>query len=181
HGSRADVNETLKTGGRGSSGGSGAKLRASLVILQIALTVVALAGAGLFIRSMENAQQIDPGFESRKLFSFGVDLASLHWSAERGIAFQNAILDHIRTLPGVDAAALASSAPFTTGVSRTILKQGQESEPHARGIGMVVNHVSPGYFDALRIRILQGRMVNELDRADTPKVVVINQAVANLL
>jgi predicted permease len=179
-GSRPDVNEALKTGGRGSSASAGSIVQSALVISQIALTVIALGGAGLFIRSMQNAQRIDPGFETQKLFSFGMDLASLRWSADRGIAFQNAVLDRVRNLPGVESAALASSAPFTTGVSRTILKQGQESDPHARGIGMVVNHVSPGYFDTLRIRVLEGRVVNELDRADTVKVVVINQAVANL-
>lgn len=179
-GSRPDVNETLKIAGRGNSARPGSAMRGALVVVQIALTVIALTAAGLFIRSMENAQQIDLGFESQRLFSFGIDLASLHWSADRGVAFQNAVLDRVRGIPGVEAAALASSAPFTTGVSRTILKQGQESGPHARGIGMIVNHVSPGYFDALRIRLLEGRVVNELDRADTVKVVVINQAVANL-
>jgi predicted permease len=179
-GSRPDVNGILKCGGRGSSGAAGTMLRRALVISQIALTVIALAGAGLFIHSMENAQHIDPGFESRKLFSFGIDLASLHWSAERGIAFQHAVLDRVRGVPGVEAAALASSAPFTVGLGRTILKQGQENEPHPRGTGMAINHVSPGYFDTLRIRVLEGRVINELDRGDTAKVVVINQAVANV-
>jgi predicted permease len=179
-GSKTDVNDVLKAGGRGNSASSGMTLRGVLVVSQIALTVVALAGAGLFIRSMENAQAIDPGFETNKLFSFGIDMASLRWNAERGIAFQNAVLNRVRDVPGVDAAALASSAPFSTGVSRTILKQGQESEAHPRGTGMAVNHVSPGYFDALRIRLLDGRVVNELDRADTVKVVVINEAVAKL-
>lgn len=179
-GSQADLNGVLKSGGRASSAATGVTLRRVLVISQISLTVIALAAAGLFIHSMENAQRIDPGFESRKLFSFGVDLASLHWSAERGIAFQNAVLDRVRSIPGVEAAALASSAPFTVGLGRTILKQGQENEPHPRGTGMAVNHVSHGYFDTLRIRVLEGRVINELDRADTSKVVVINKAVADL-
>jgi len=179
-GSKPDVNEVLKTGGRGAPGSSGTALRGALVISQIALTVIALAGAGLFIRSMKNAQQIDPGFETNKLFSFGMDMASLRWSSERGLAFQNAVLNRMRAMPGIEAAALASSAPFSAGVSRTILKQGQESEAHPRGTGMAVNHVSPGYFDTLRIRVLEGRVVNELDRADTTLVVVINEAVANL-
>ena len=180
-GSTPDVNEVLKTGGRGAPGSSWDEaLRGALVVSQIALTVIALAGAGLFIRSMENAQGIDPGFETNKLFSFGMDMASLRWSGERGLAFQNAVLDRVREMPGVDAAALASSAPFSIGISRTILKQGQESEAHPRGTGMAVNHVSPGYFDTLRIRVLEGRVVNELDRADTVRVVVINEAVASL-
>jgi len=179
-GAAPDLNEVLKSGGRGNSASSGAALRGALVISQIALTVIALVGAGLFIRSMENAQAVDPGFETNKLFSFGMDMASLRWSSERGIAFQNAVLNRVRTMPGIETAALASSAPFSTGVSRTILKQGQESEAHPRGTGMTVNHVSPGYFDTLRIRVLKGRVVNELDRADTVKVVVINEAVASL-
>jgi predicted permease len=179
-GSKTDVNDVLKAGGRGNSRASTMTLRGALVISQIALTVVALAGAGLFIRSMENAQAIDPGFETNKLFSFGIDMASLRWNPERGIAFQNAVLNRVRTLPGVETAALASNAPFTTGVSRTILKQGQEAEAHPRGTGMAVNHVSPGYFDALRIRLIEGRAVNDLDRADTFKVVVINEAVSKL-
>jgi predicted permease len=179
-GSSPDLNEVLKSGGRGNSATVGATLRSVLVVTQVALTVVALAGAGLFIRSMQNAQRIDPGFESQKLFSFGMDLGSLRWSAGRGIAFQNDVLDRVRNIPGVEAAALASSAPFTTGVGRTILKQGQESEAHPRGTGMAVNHVSPGYFDALRIAVREGRVVNELDRSDTVKVVVVNEAVANL-
>ncbi len=179
-GSAPDVNEVLKSGGRGNSGSSATALRGVLVVSQVALTVIALAGAWRFIRSMENAQAIDPGFETGRLFSFGMDMASLRWNPERGMAFQYAALNRVRTIPGVEAAALASSAPFSTGVSRTILKQGQESEAHPRGTGMAVNHVSPGYFDTLRIRLLDGRVVNELDRADTVRVVVINEAVANL-
>src|SRR5262249_55945862 len=89
-GSSPDLNEVLKSGGRGNTAGLGSALRAALVISQVALTVVALAGAGLFIRSMQSAQRLDPGFESQRLFSFGMDLGSLRWNAERGIAFQNA-------------------------------------------------------------------------------------------
>jgi predicted permease len=179
-GSSPDINEVLKNGGRGNSSSMSVGLRGVLVVSQVALTMIALAGAGLFIRSMENAQRIDPGFESENLFSFGMDLGSVHWPAERGIAFQNAVLDRVRSIPGVDSAALASSAPFGTGIGRTILKQGQESEEHPRGTGMQVNHVSPAYFNTLRIKLHEGRTVNEFDRADTTKVVVINEAVANL-
>ena len=172
------VNEVLKTGGRGNTSAMSGGLRKVLVVAQVTLTVIALAGAGLFIRSMQNAQRVDPGFESHNLLSFGMDLSTLRWSPERGVAFQRTVLDEVRSLPGVEAAALASSAPLTGGFLRTVLKQGQESEANPRGNLIMIDFVSPEFFDTLRIPLHDGRAFTEFDRADTAPLTIVNEAAA---
>jgi len=176
--STPNLNDVLKTGSRGNTSHMHAGLRSTLVISQVAFTMIALASAGLFIRSMQNVQRVDLGFEARNLFTFGMDLSTLRWTPEQGRAFQRQVQDRLRALPGVEAVALSSNAPIGGGLLRTVLTPEQAAASNPRGTLTGINTVSPEYFSTLRIPFRDGRPFTDSDRAQTAPVIVINQAAA---
>jgi predicted permease len=178
--SRPQVNEILKSGGRGNTSSMSATLRGALVVGQIALTVVALACAGLFIRSMQKAQRIDPGFETHNLFSFGMDLSTLRWTPDHAREFELALARRLSELPGVESVAISANPPIGGGVMRTILTPEQAAEPNPRGTLTVLNAISPEFFATLNIPLHQGRAFTDFDRQDTTPVIVINEAAARV-
>jgi putative ABC transport system permease protein len=177
--SRPDLTAMLKTGGRGGTEAwARSPLRAALVISEVALALVALVGAGLFIRSMQQVQRIDPGFESQNLITFSFDLTSRHYTPDRARQFFRSALDKALGTPGVRNAALASNPPLGGGLLLTTFAEGQESSPDHRGTLMVTNTVSPTYFDTVGIPVLEGRTFSDFDRGDSTRVAVVNQATA---
>ena len=176
--SAPDLSKLLNTSGRGNvQGGGRSRLRALLVVGEIALALVALVGAGLFIRSMQRAQSIDLGFESNNLFVAGINLGALQVKPEQGREMMRAIVEKVKTVPGVSNAALAGGPPLQGGLLQTTLHEGEAVDSHA-GVLSMTQPVTPGYFDTLRIPILEGRTLNDYDRAGTTKVIVISQALA---
>jgi len=178
--SSPNLNDVLKTVGRGNTAHLSGSLRSALVVSQVAFTMVAPASAGLFVRSMQNVQRVDPGFETRDLFSFGMDLSTLRWTPEQGRAFQRLVVDHLRNLPGVEAVALSSNAPIGGGFLRTVLTPEQAASPNPRGTITGIDTVSPGFFSTLRVPLRAGRAFTDFDRADTAAVIVISQAAARM-
>jgi putative ABC transport system permease protein len=177
--SRVDLAETLKVGGRGNSTGwRTSPLRSLLVVSEIALAMIALIGAGLFIRSMENAQHISLGFESRKLFTMNVDLGALDYTEGRGQQFFQEAVERARATPGVAAATVSSNSPIGGSFGRTVFPEGQDVTTGYRGTLTAVDDVTPGYFKALRIPLVEGRDFNDSDRANTALVAVVNEAMA---
>ena len=174
-----DLADTLKLGGRGGSIGWGRnKLRSLLVISEIALSLVALVGAGLFIRSMRDAQQMDPGFESKNLFMLAFDLGALHYDEGHGQQFLRAAVERANATPGVKAAAIASNFPLGGGFARTVFPEGEDESTGYRGTLTQLDDITTGYFDALRIPLLRGRLFTDADRKDTATVAIINEAMA---
>jgi predicted permease len=174
-----DLADTLKAGGRGNSVGWRANpVRSLLVVFETALAMVALIGAGLFIRSQQNAQRIDPGFESEKLFMMAFDLGALHYTEGRAQQFYRSAVEHAATAPGVESATIASNFPVGGGLERTIFPEGQDEASGYRGTLTTLDSVTPTYFQALRIPVLRGRTFTDADRADTLPVVVANEAMA---
>ena len=174
-----DLMETLKLGGRGGSIGWGRNsLRSLLVISEIALSLVALVGAGLFIRSMRDAQRIDPGFESKNLFMMAFDLGALHYEEGRAQEFFRAAVERANSTPGVKSATIASNFPLRGGFARTVFPEGESETTGYRGTLTTLDDITPGFFDALRIPLLKGRVFNDSDRKGTTPVVVINEAMA---
>ncbi|HUI75920.1 MAG TPA: ABC transporter permease [Candidatus Acidoferrum sp.] len=169
--------ETLKIGGRGGSIGWGRNnLRSLLVVSEIALSLVALVGAGLFLRSMRDAQKLDPGFESRNLFVMNVDLGALHYDEGRGQQFFRSAIERAAAVPGVQSATIASNAPLGGGFARTVFPEGQDESTGFRGTLTQLDDVTPGFFDALRIPLLRGRVFTDADRKETTPVAVVNEA-----
>jgi predicted permease len=180
--SGTDVNEVLKTGGRGGAlGWTHNRLRGLLVISEMALALVALVGSGLFLRSMQNAQQFNPGFESQNLFQMLFDLGALRYNEDHGQQFFRDVIERAKTVPGVVNASVSANGVFGGGISATVFREGEQTDPNNRGTLVNLDEVTPGHFDTMRIPLLGGRDFTDFDRENTTPVTVINQAMANLL
>jgi putative ABC transport system permease protein len=175
----SNLSEILKSGGRGGSEGYARnRLRAVLVTVEVALSIVALAAAGLLIRSMDRVQKVNPGFETHNLFVFNFDAGPMRLTPERGREFMHTVVQRAQAVPGVRSAALATNRPMNGGLLGTILAEGQESDPNQRGTLTNLNTVSPEYFDAMRIPVIAGRGFNAFDRAGSAPAAIVNQAFA---
>ena len=175
--SRPDLMETLKAGGRGGTmGWRRDPLRSLLVIGEMALALITLVGAGLFLHSMQNAQKTDLGFESKNLLTMNFDLGALQYEEGRGQQFYRAAIDRIQNSPGVASVSLASNAPISGGFARTIFPEGRDEASGYRGTLTTVNDITPGYFETLRISMLRGRPFNDGDRKETAVVAIASEA-----
>ena len=140
-------------------------LRNVLVMAQVALSLVTLVGAGLFLRSLQNAQRTDPGFDTTHLLLLSFDAGAEGYTGESAEAFQRTALDRVRALPTVKSAVLASSGLFDGGFSRTVFPEGVDQNDRRNGRLTPLNQVGPGYFETVGIPILRGRALAETDRA----------------
>ncbi len=180
--SGTDVNEVLKTGGRGGTlGWTHNRLRGLLVISEIALALVALVGSGLFLRSMQNAQQYNPGFESQNLFQMNFDLGALRYDADHGQQFFRDLIQRAKNVPGVVGASVSANGVFGGGIAGTIFREGEQTDPNNRGTLVNFDDVMPGHFATARIPLLGGRDFTDFDRENTAPVVVINEAMAKMV
>ncbi|HWS98377.1 MAG TPA: ABC transporter permease, partial [Candidatus Methylomirabilis sp.] len=171
--------EVLKVGGRGGSvSWTRNRFRSLLVVTEIALALVALVGAGLFVRSMQNAQRVDPGFESRNLFVFAFDLGALHFDEDHAQQYFRAAIERAEASPGVAAATIAANFPLGGGLGRTVFPEGQDEASGYRGTLTTLNDISPNFFKTLRIPLLSGREFTDSDRKDTAQVAIVNEAMA---
>jgi predicted permease len=177
---RPNLMEALKIGGRGGSvSWARNRFRSLLVVTEIALALVALVGAGLFVRSMQNAQRIDPGFESRNLFVFAFDLGALHYDEARGQQYFRSAIERAEASPGVASATVASNFPLGGGFARTVFPEGEDEASGYRGTLTQLNDIAPNFFKTLRIPLVSGREFTDSDRKDTTKVAVVSEAMAN--
>jgi putative ABC transport system permease protein len=158
-----DVHETLKETGRGTSGRHW--LRSSLVVVEVATTLVLLIGAGLMIRSFYLLQRVNPGFSDENLTSFSVSLPQKKYpSEEQRAAFYVRLLDQLRALPGVESVAAASGLPLgNNGWQTSFTIDGQPPPPPNQVPLMEACLVTPDYFKAMNIPVLRGRVFNDRD------------------
>jgi putative ABC transport system permease protein len=181
--SRADLNEVLREGSRGSSGGAGRhRLRKALVVAQIAVSLVLLIAAGLFVRSLARTQTVDLGFDPHNLLTVSVDVAQQGYDEARGRAFYREAMTRIRQLPGVASASYAYSVPLGYYSSAEYVNlEGQP--PPAEGLRPLAgyNLVDADYFATMRIPILRGRSFTVQDDERGRPVAVINEIMAKRL
>ena len=180
--SRPDVlpvlkNEIVPAGGTRRGWRAVFSLRHALVVSQVALSALSLAAAGLFLRSLTEQQGIDTGFETRGVLVMNVNLGREGYNPERGQLFYQQAAERARELPGVRAAAVAQNAPLAGGFSRSVFPEGEDTTTRDR-ILVQVNSVGEGYFDAIGVPILSGRAIERTDRDGMPRVVVINETMA---
>jgi predicted permease len=176
---KPNLAEVLKVGGRGGTvGWARNPFRSLLVVTEIALALVALVGAGLFIRSMQNAQHIDPGFESKNLFVFAFDLGALHYEEGRAQQYFRTAIDRAKASPGVESATIASNFPLGGGFARTVFPEGQDEASGYRGTLTQLDDIAPNFLETLGIPLLLGREFTDADRKDTKQVAVVNEAMA---
>jgi predicted permease len=168
--SRADPGVVLKTGSRGmTSGRERFSFQRLLVILQIAVSVVLLVGALLFVRSFRNLMTIDPGFREKGIVIADLDFRRLNLPRERCASFIRDLLAQVRTLPEINSAATSTHIPLNGG-SWALRVDANGSE----GISMFT-WVSPGYFDTMEIPVLAGRDFQDSDTRMSPHVAIVNQ------
>jgi hypothetical protein len=148
---------------------------------QVALSLVTLVGAGLFLRSLQNAQRTDPGFDTSHLLLLSFDAGAEGYSGEASEAFQRTVLERVRAVPDVKGAVLAQTGLFNGGLSRTVFPEGVDPNDRRNGRLTPLNQVGPGYFETVGIPILRGRALAETDRANAPMVAVVNETMARRL
>jgi len=176
-----NLSESLKEGGRGATEGSRRRtLRSMLVVSEIALSLVLLVGAGLMTRSFLRLQQVDPGFRSERIVTALISLpVSKYPDGPQVIDFYHKLLERVRVIPGIDAAALTSTVPLNSGSYAAFYVDGRpvprpdEYQPDANFV-----RVSRDYFAALGIQFLRGENFAERYAADAPGVAIISQALA---
>ena len=177
---KTNVNEALKQGlGRTDSDSSGSRVRSTLLVAEIALSLMLLVGAGLMIRTLWVLQTVNPGFDPHNVLTGRLGVAGNRFeSPAKEIEFINRMLGKVRSLPGVDAAGVVDSLPTQGGSNQPIAIEGQPARPMADQPEVAVRVVTPGYFRAMRIPLRQGRDFNDDDVADRPATVVISESMA---
>jgi predicted permease len=153
-------------------------LRGVLVMVQVALSLVALAGAGLFIHSLRNAQQTDPGFEVKHELVMFVDLGAEKYTQPQAEAFYHDVIERLKALPLVAGASIADTGPFGGGLQRTTFTDGVDYSDPRNGKLTPIVAVAPGFFSTAGITLLSGRTFDEQDAAQGAMVAVVNRALA---
>lgn len=156
-----------------------ALLRKGLVVAQVALSLLLLVSAGLFLRTLVNAQSVDPGFSTRNGLLAAIDLQPAGYDARRGRAFQRELVTRVRDIQGVEAASLARRMPLGFGGSGDVAVtiEGYSPSPNEEMI-VYNNAVGPDYFRTMGIVLVSGRAFIDRDTPDSPDVAIINQTMA---
>jgi predicted permease len=165
--------------GRASSGAMRQRFRNALVVAQVALCLILLVGAGLFLQSLRRAQVLQPGFDPDHVVMASFDVFPAGYDRVRGLAFQQRVLDRMRALPGVEGAALARTIPlgFSGNSSTGLVIDGYQPKKDEE-IVITYNNVSDGYFETLRIPVVRGRAFTQRDVAGSPRVAIVNETMA---
>ncbi len=154
-------------------------LRKSLVVAQVTLSLLLLVGAGLFIRSLKNLKDLDPGFKTRNLVTFSIDPPLNGYKPERSREMYRQIYAALNTLPGVESASLAVMPVMEGDEWDSSVTVDSFTGKRPDGLGPHMNFVSPGYFKTMDVPILQGRDFRPSDQGkDAPKVCMINEKFA---
>ena len=178
---RVDPLEVLTRGGRGLAAGS-SRLRQGMVAAQVALATTLLVGAVLLLQSFVRLQRVPLGFEPDGVLTARVGLPRTAYpDAPRALAFYQRLLQSIDANPDVQAASVATSAPFATGVRRTVPIGDRTTAAGASSVGVAEHIVSDDYFRTLAIPLLAGRTFDDRDSPGSPPVVILSQAAARQL
>jgi putative ABC transport system permease protein len=174
--------ESLKQGGRSGTAGTGSRrLRSAVAIVEIAVALVLLIGAGLLVRSFVAMNNVDLGFDPRHIVALRIDLPAARYPQGAQVtAFYDALTSRLRALPGVESVGLGSSILLSAlPQSADLTVQGRpRREPNARSAPVPYDSVTAGFFRTLRIPLLQGRLFTDADGPTSQPVVVVNESLA---
>jgi putative ABC transport system permease protein len=178
HATRVDTSSALKEGALNLGHGQRFRLRNGLVTAQVAVSLVLLVGAGLFLRSLQHAASVDPGFDSENVVVASFDLATQGYTEAQGRVFYNELSTRAAALPGVRGVTLARNVPLSgddgrrgTGIEGYAPRPGEDME-------FYFNVVGPEYFEVMRVPLARGRGFAETDREGAPQVAVVNESFA---
>jgi putative ABC transport system permease protein len=179
-GSKTDLQDVLKeSGSRLTAGSMRARMRSVLVVAEMTLALMLLAGAGLLIRSFVRVQEIDPGFNAKNLLTAFVMLPPAKYPEPRRQAeFFREVMERIGSLPGVEWAGGADSAPMLSNDAGPVSIEGHPVGPGEVKIQAERPKITPDYFRAMGIRLLRGRAFTWADNEGSPPVAIINEAAA---
>ena len=182
---RVDLTPTLKDGGRGSSSVHRSLLSRFLVVLQVALSLLLLIGAGLFVRTLRNLQKVEPGFNTQNLLLFGVQPSLIGYKDEKLTQLYSQLSERIEAISGVQAVTFSRQALLSQGASsssvylRSALNAPPDSEGRIKSNGEGYRHsVRENFLEAMGIPLLFGRTFRPQDDAKASRVVVVNQTFA---
>jgi predicted permease len=180
HSSRANVSEALKQGGRsGISGVNAHRLRGLMVISEVALAVVAMVGAALFLKSFERARSMDPGFAPEGVALAQFDFSTASYDAQQTDTFCRRLRERLEQFPGVNAVSYDDSVPlgFHGGNWETLEVEGYVPAPN-ENMKIYRDLISPGYFGSMKIPLVEGRDFDWHDDSKAPLVMIVNQEFA---
>jgi predicted permease len=172
---------SLKGEASEEGGGSASRLQGGLVVAQVAISLVLLAAAGLFVRSFQKAASVDIGIDrgrAGRILAASFDLATQGYTPERSQEFFRSLLFRTQGLPGVESAALAETLPLSGRAIGDSIAPKRETPRRDEESVVFVNTVSPGYFETLGVPILAGRDFAPRDRGGAPAVAIVNETLA---
>jgi putative ABC transport system permease protein len=178
---RRTTADSLREGSRGVLSGRGQRMRSGLVIGQMALAMMLLAGAGLLLRSFTHLRRVDPGFRSENVLTFRLSLPDGAYKEDDGsrALFYDRLVERLAALPGVRSAGAVMHAPLTgANFNLSFEVKGRPPLPPAQQPSMEIRVATPDYFSAMRIPVLRGRPFEPRDVAGAPQVVVLSEAAA---
>ena len=178
--SRPDlVSELKERAGSDLRKGRRFNLRNMLISVQVAVCLIALVGAGLFLLSLRNAHEMDPGFDTHNLAMVTFDLGAMNYDVARAREFERRALETAQNTPGVKAAALSNTVPlFNGGFGRTLFREGEDTNNGQSGQVSQVSVVSPEYLQTMGIHMVRGEVFDSTVREDSPRVAIINETAA---
>jgi predicted permease len=171
--------DTLKTDASAVMGARGRGwFRSSLVVLQVTLGFILLVGAALLMQSLRKIRTTSPGFSTTRVLDTSISLATAGYDAPRAKTFQDELIQRVRALPGVEAAAYARVVPLSYGSfsSTPIAVDGYEPQPNGQSTDELYNEVSPDYFATMGIPLISGREFTRADEENAPRVAIVNQS-----
>jgi len=177
---RLNLNESLKEGGRGATGGTASqRVRSFLVVSEIALALVLLIGAGLLIKSFRRLQSVDPGFDTANLLTMRVELPEARYrEIPKQMQFRKLALESINSLPGVQAAMVSELPMSGDWLTHNFVIDGRDPLAPGDEPELTTRSVGGDYFKTMGIPLLAGRVFSSQDTAEAPMVAVINQSMA---
>jgi predicted permease len=182
---KVDLMPTLKDSARSSSAASRSLLSRGLVVAQVALSLVLLVGAGLFVRTLINLQRVEPGFNTRNLLLFGVEPGLIGYKDERLTNLYEQLSERLEALPGVEAVTFSRTPLLSQSMSsrsvylRSALSAAPDAEGRIRASGEgYIHQVRENFLEAMGIPLLAGRSLKAQDDARAPKVAVVNETFA---
>jgi predicted permease len=177
---RYDVNSVLRAGGRTASEGTRPHIaRNRLVVAQLAGSLLLMIVAGLFVRSLDKAQQMYLGFDPNHVLNFSLDVAQVGYDKTRGEQFFRQVDERVRAIPGVVSVAQAFVVPMgLVSADGAVTVEGRPVGPGEHVPTVMYNDITPNYFDTLRIPVLSGRVFSDADNEKAPPVAIINQTMA---
>jgi macrolide transport system ATP-binding/permease protein len=173
------VSELKERAGGDLRKGKRLNVRDVLISLQVAVCLIALVGAGLFLISLRNARQMDTGFDTHNLAMLSFDLGGLNYDTPRAREFERRALETAQNTPGVQAAALSNTIPlFNGGIGRTLFKEGEDNNNGQSGHVAQICVMSPEYLQTMGIAMVRGQGFDSTVRENTPRVTIINETAA---